>query len=689
MSFLQPLMLIALPLIALPVIIHLINQWRYQTKRWGAMMFLLAANRMNRGFARVRQWLILAMRTLAVAGLIFAIARPLASGVLGLSSGSRPDTTMVLVDRSPSMQQAGVNGTSKLLAGNQKVTSALETLGSAHWVSIDSADAAVRSYETIAQLSQSSALTATDATADIPAMLESALDYISSNSPGPTEIWISSDLQAADWKPDSGNWTLLRDQFARLPQSVRIHLVAYAESSDGEAAIRVTEARRVDENGSSALLLSFRITQQSMSGDGESSMPVEISIDGRTTVLNVELNGKQTEVRNHRIELPTGSIRGWGSVTIPSDENDANNRFYFVFDKPIQRRVVMVTDDRAATRPLQIAASIGIDGEVNNALEVLAPQQLDSLVLDGAALLVWQGDLPDKSFAATIDNYVAAGGQVMFFPPTRIGARQQAEEFHGIAWSEWIETEQPVAVENWRGDQDLLAVTESGSGLPVGQLSVSRHAGLKASEQPTVLASLSGGDPLLVRVPTAKGGIYFCSASTTSRDSTLAENGVVLFVALQRAIERGQEALGNSIARVAGEVTDAPDNWVRIAGNGEILSTEYPLHSGIYECEGQLFAVNRAMEEDQRDVVSDERLSELFEGLNFSRIDDQADNLSGLVREIWRVFLIAMILALLLEAALCLPKVARSKAAQQLDQLDGFGRKRDSQFGSKTTSPAA
>ena len=49
----------ALPLISLPILIHLINQRRFQTIRWGAMMFLLAANRMSRGYAKLRQWLIL------------------------------------------------------------------------------------------------------------------------------------------------------------------------------------------------------------------------------------------------------------------------------------------------------------------------------------------------------------------------------------------------------------------------------------------------------------------------------------------------------------------------------------------------------------------------------------------------------------------------------------------------------
>ena len=110
MSFLQPLLLAAIPLIGLPVLIHLVNQRRYQTMPWAAMIFLLAANRLSRGFARLRQWLILAMRTLAIAGLIFALARPLASGWLGLAAGSKADTTIILLDRSPSMSTASNGG---------------------------------------------------------------------------------------------------------------------------------------------------------------------------------------------------------------------------------------------------------------------------------------------------------------------------------------------------------------------------------------------------------------------------------------------------------------------------------------------------------------------------------------------------------------------------------------------------
>src|SRR3954453_20091233 len=139
MSFLQPWMLIALPIASLPIIIHLIHQRRFQSIDWGAMKFLLEANRMSRGYARIRQWLILLLRVLAIAALIFLISRPLATGWLGLAGGGRADTTIILLDRSASMRQQGAGTvTSKLEAGVQQLAKTLATLGSSRWVLIDS-----------------------------------------------------------------------------------------------------------------------------------------------------------------------------------------------------------------------------------------------------------------------------------------------------------------------------------------------------------------------------------------------------------------------------------------------------------------------------------------------------------------------------------------------------------------------
>ncbi len=46
----------------------------------------------------------------------------------------------------------------------------------------------------------------------------------------------------------------------------------------------------------------------------------------------------------------------------------------------------------------------------------------------------------------------------------------------------------------------------------------------------------------------------------------------------------------------------------------------------------------------------------LFKGLDFSRVDDQAGSLGSLIQEVWRLFLAAMMVAMMVEAGLCLPR---------------------------------
>jgi hypothetical protein len=109
MTFLQPWLLLTLPLIALPVIIHLINQQRFQSVEWAAMRFLLSAKALSRGYTRLRQFLILLLRMLAVAAAILAVSRPLSRGWLAAAGGDRSAAAIVLLDHW--MRQAAQNRT--------------------------------------------------------------------------------------------------------------------------------------------------------------------------------------------------------------------------------------------------------------------------------------------------------------------------------------------------------------------------------------------------------------------------------------------------------------------------------------------------------------------------------------------------------------------------------------------------
>src|SRR5437899_2025977 len=79
--------------------------------------------------------------------------------------------------------------------------------------------------------------------------------------------------------------------------------------------------------------------------------------------------------------------------------------------------------------------------------------------------------------------------------------------------------------------------------------------------------------------------------------------------------------------------------WRQVAGAPEALSTDYPHHAGIYLDGDKLLAVNRAEAEDQAAVLPDDRVAGLFKDLDFTRVDDRAGSLVGLIQEIWRLFL--------------------------------------------------
>jgi hypothetical protein len=682
MSFLQPMLLAALPIVALPILIHLINQRRFQTIRWAAMMFLLAANRMSRGYARLRQWLIMLFRVLAIAALIFTISRPLASGWLGLTAGGRAETTIILIDRSPSMRQQrhGTVG-SKLETGRHQLVRTLNTLGSARWVLIESTTNTPRDLESPDSLLRLPTAEPTSASADLAAMLLAARDYIQSNKPGRSEIWICSDMRQNDWNADSGRWQTLRDSFLDSSQPVRFHLLAYPQVSPDNVAVRVTDVRRRQRSDSAELLVSLRLTREEGNthsplrepGTGpndahddpalarRTAVPVQFEIEGARSEITIEMNGAQFALKDHRIPLDRNQQRGWGKVSIPADANPADNDFYFVFDQPASRQTVIVADDAQSARPLQLAASISPDPALRCSAEIITAEQLPTVEWEKVSLLLWQAPLPGDELGKSVQAFVDRGGQVIFFPP-----RDPAnEEFAGIQWQSWIESPDGAAVETWRGDQDLLAHTQSGAALPVGQLQVRKRCGLSGEYTP--LAVLKGGDALLGRSTTNRGGIYFCATTPAPGDSSLATNGVVLYVLVQRALEAGAAVLGNTRQLVAGDHSavpgEPPESWRQVAGAPDTISTEFAFQAGVYGAGDKLFAVNRAAAEDHSPVLPDHAVASLFQGLDFARVDDEAGNLTALIQEIWRLFLASMIAALVIEAALCLPRIISKASA--------------------------
>ena len=657
MSFLQPWLLVGLPLIALPIIIHLINQRRFQTIQWAAMMFLLAAHKMARGYSRLRQILIMMFRMLAIATLLFAVARPLASGWLGLAAGGQADTTIVLLDRSPSMQQRGTGtGESKMETGKHQLVQTLQTLGSARWVLIDSTTHEPHDIDSPSALLNLPNAGPASAPADLPMMLQAAHDYIRGNRVGRTEIWICSDLRENDWMPESGRWSTLRDAFLEFPQGVRFHLLAYPQLPATNLSIRVTDVRRQSTSEGAELLISVRLTRQGPDEE-KITVPVEFEIEGVRSNLPVELNGSTAELKDHRIPLDKKHERGWGRVSIPADANPGDDDFYFVFDNPPPRKTIIVAEDAMIERPLHLTATIPPDPSIHCDAEVVGIEQLATMEWDQVSLVLWQASLPTGAEAELLQSFVDRGGQTVFLPPRNPGS----DELFGVRWQNWNSSNENIPIETWRGDEDLLSRTLNGAALPVGKLEIHGYCGITGEY--TSLATLMGGAPLLARVPTKRGGVYVWTTTPSPRDSTMATEGVVLYAFVQRALAAGAAVLSKARQLNAGNADgETPETWA-IAEGDQGLSTESLYHRGVYSSNDRLLAVNRPLAEDDARVLGDVRVMELFRGLNFVRVDDKAGSVSSLIQEIWRAFLMSMLIALVAEAALCLPKVARTTGA--------------------------
>jgi hypothetical protein len=274
---------------------------------------------------------------------------------------------------------------------------------------------------------------------------------------------------------------------------------------------------------------------------------------------------------------------------------------------------------------------------------------------EDVALLLWQAPLPTDGAGDMVKQFVDRGGRVVFFPPKL----PTKDAFFDVRWTTWSEPPEPLRTETWWGDADLLARTQSGAAVPVGELIIRRYCELDGEFTP--LATMPENKPLLARVTTDRGGVYFCSTTSSMDDASLGTDGIALYVMIQRALMAGAAELGNALQLNAGDrFPVTADPWSKLAGSEDVLSTEFPYHAGVYTAGERTLAVNRPAAEDQAKILSDSQVAGLFRGLDFDRVDDRAGNVTSLTREVWRLFLGCMLVALVAEAGLCIPRVART-----------------------------
>lgn len=605
MMFLQPILLWALPAVLLPLLIHLLNRLRYRQVDWAAMAFLLAAARRSTHSARVRHWLLLACRMLIVLLIILALSRPRVRGRLAALAGGVPDTVLLLLDRSASMEtQANGGGASRreqALAFFAQAGGGRRTAGS--YVLVENAQRKPLELRHPAAVQGLALCGPTDTAADIPAMLRTALDYIIKNKCGRTEILLASDLQESNWRPGDREWETLRAQLTGLAPDVSVLLMDLAGTGGANMALAMQDAV-VRQTGDRAVL---NLTMDIRANESVSAaFPLLINSDG--TRLQVEMTMEQAaELRfSTGVEVASDGAPGWGSVEIPADANRRDNVSYFVYGDTLAGRMAVAVADPADALIWRAAAGR------SRPAEVVAPQDAGRVNTDELAVLILQGG--DSAAAEHAAAFAAAGGVVLLLPPGVAGES-------AVLGMEWLEAErspagEPFRVPVWDEHDGLLSRTSGGMNLPVDGLSVTTRQRFRftdASESGAagrVLAQYADGGAFIEERQIGAGRLFVCSTRPDPGWSSLAD-GIVLVPMVQRLLRLGGARLGAVQSAVCGEwrPTAADEVWLPVSGGEQ---DDPAVHAGVYRAGARLLALNRPVGEDAPDVLNREQVRALF-----------------------------------------------------------------------------
>ncbi len=405
MQFFNPAVLLGLVAAALPLAIHLLHRGRAQPHPFSDFAFLrqLQQNRMRR--LQLRQWLVLLLRTLIIALIVCAFARPTYQAGGGWGGGDRPVAVHALLDLSYSTRYQQPSG-SLFDQLQRQLGDLLTILPARDQVAVQ--PFAQRPYPPFAgdraYLAERIAkLAPTQEATDLRAALYAAAQRLNQESPLARELFIFTDLAQY-------NWDQLDDSVPSFA-GARVYVASPRAPTRPNAYVKRVSAP------------SWMLT-----ADAKVTLQTEIAHSGEGTTLDLFVDGQR--VRRQSVDPGTPGTtqvalsfsprrpgRLSGHVALADDALALDNRCYFTLELPTAITALLLgerPEDAYYVRRALGAAALS-DPVMEIRTDLFA--NLDASTLAGVDVLVLC-NLARLSAAqkADLDEFVASGGGVVLFP---------------------------------------------------------------------------------------------------------------------------------------------------------------------------------------------------------------------------------------------------------------------------------
>ena len=291
MSFLNGLFLLALPLAAVPALLHFYRRTQRDVVQWGAMQFLIDAAQKGRRWERLEELLLMLLRCAAVLALVLALARP---QLRGQWFGDHPSREVILVlDNSMSMSRE-VNGETPFADLQQRAKETLDELSESDSVQLmlavggpdwQTAEAVAVDSLTRAELQQDiDKLTPSQGKADLFSSVQAAIDAVADDEIQLRHVIVFTDQQAHGWQASATrNWQQLKEAMGQNDRQTSVQVVpcGIVDAPVSNLAVVSVEASHTQVGPDQPVTLSAQV--QNFGAELSSPVTLDQLADGEVT----------------------------------------------------------------------------------------------------------------------------------------------------------------------------------------------------------------------------------------------------------------------------------------------------------------------------------------------------------------------------------------------------------------------
>ncbi len=430
MTFLNTTILIGLIAGAIPIIIHLITRQKAKTFPFSTLRFLKEIKNQQIRRLKIRQILLLILRTLIILLLVFAFARPTLKGHLATGVHSTAKTTAVLIlDNSLSMSiesdgqqlfdlaKKRAQELEELFTIGDEIHGLFATVGTSQIF-----DGARYDFKAVSKIIQKANVT--QSSTDLVGAVLKAKEILQHSSNVNKEIYLISDLQQAGFRNlENLVFPLFQDH------GIRIFVIPIQAKQISNLVITdVKPANQIIEKGK---VFELEAAVKNSGTKPERNKLVQIFLDNKRAgqaTLNIESEKNQT-TKFRVVPQRTGLITG--SVLLEDDDLFSDNRRYFTFSVPEQTNVLMIGQSEKDTRFLQLALNPDLNPSSSIKIDYLQPKKIAFGTLKNYQVVILS-NIPriDGSVLTSVADHVNAGGGLIVFLGNEVDLRSYNENLN-------------------------------------------------------------------------------------------------------------------------------------------------------------------------------------------------------------------------------------------------------------------